>query len=322
MSNEVCVVAEMLMGEVREITFTMLAAGRQLADGLKGELTVVLVGHEVQKLAPDLGLADRVICLDHPALAEFNPQAFLDALAPVLDARRPRITLLGHTAVGSDLACGLSLRLKMPVVTSCKTFAVEAGQPQYSALTCGGKIIATGPLAGPACLATVMSGGYKPDQGKRSREVPMEAPAVAAGVEAVRTRFRQYRQPDSSDVDISKEPVLISVGRGIQNQDNLPMAEALAKALGGVVSGSRPVVDRGWLPTTRLVGKSGKQVRPKLYLALGISGSPEHLEGVPEAETMIAVNTDPKAPIFDVAQFGTTVSALELMPALAQRLGK
>jgi len=148
----------------------------------------------------------------------------------------------------------------------------------------------------------------------------METVAAPAGLDRVRTRFKQYLEPPTTDVDIAKEAVLVSVGRGIQNQDNIAAAEELAKALGGVVSGSRPVVDQGWLPTTRLVGKSGKQVKPKLYLAIGISGAPEHLEGVPEAELMLAVNTDAKAPIFDIAQFGTTCNALELLPMLAEKL--
>jgi electron transfer flavoprotein alpha subunit len=322
MSEQVLVVAETMMGEIKDITFVLLAAGRQIADALHGELTVLLMGRQTRSLAPALGKADRVLCLDDPALAEFNPEAFLLAASAVLEARRPRVTLLGHTAIGSDLACGLSLRQKLPVVTSCQSFPVRDGQVYYSALTCGGKILASGPLPGPACLATVMSGGYKPDQGKSDRAVPVEVLPPPAGLDAARTRFRQYRQPELTDVDITKEPILVSVGRGIQNKENLAIAEGLAKSLGGVVSGSRPVVDQGWLPTSRLVGKSGKQVKPKLYLAVGISGSPEHLEGVPEAETIIAINTDAKAPIFDVAHYGTTCDALELMPALAERLAK
>jgi electron transfer flavoprotein alpha subunit len=143
---------------------------------------------------------------------------------------------------------------------------------------------------------------------------------VPAGLDAARTRFKQYIEPPAGDIDIAKQPILVSVGRGLQNKDNIALAEKLAQALGGVVAGSRPVIDQEWLPTTRLVGKSGKQVKPKLYLALGISGAPEHMEGVPDAETMIAVNTDEKAPIFEVAHYGTTCNALELMPILAEKL--
>jgi electron transfer flavoprotein alpha subunit len=322
MCGEVCVIVESLRGEIKDITFTMLAAGRILADGLKTKLTAVLIGHDVQKLAGSLGAADRVVAVDHAALAEFNPDAFLLAVVSVFEKHKPRVVLFGHTATGTDLACGVAVRLKLPVATSCRTFSTDGSGPQYSALTCGGKIIATGPLPAPTCLATVMPGGYKAEAGKKAGSAAVEALAAPAGLDAVRTRFKQYIEPPAGDVDIAKQPVLVSVGRGIQNKDNIALAEELAKALGGVVSGSRPVIDQAWLPATRLVGKSGKQVKPKLYLALGISGAPEHMEGVPDAETLVAINTDAKAPIFDVAHFGATCNALELVPMLAAKLKK
>jgi electron transfer flavoprotein alpha subunit len=322
MCGEVCVVVETLRGEIKDITFTMLAAGRRLADGLKTKLSALLIGHDVQKLAGQLGAADRVVCVEHASLAEFNPEANLCVLTAVFEQHKPRVVLFGHTAMGADLACGVAQRLHLPVASGCRTFSLDGGAVQYSAPTCGGKLIATGPLPEPTGLATVMPGGYKPDEGRGGKTPTVETVAAPAGLDQVRTRFIQYIEPPTTDVDIAKEAILVSVGRGIQNQDNLAAAETLAKALGGVVSGSRPVVDQGWLPTTRLVGKSGKQVKPKLYLAIGISGAPEHLEGVPEAELMLAINTDAKAPIFDVAHYGTTCNALELMPLLAEKLKK
>ncbi|MGD8454362.1 MAG: electron transfer flavoprotein subunit alpha/FixB family protein [Phycisphaerae bacterium] len=320
MCGEVCVVVETLRGSVTDITFTMLAAARQIADGLKTKVTALLIGHDVQKLAGELGKANRVVCVGDASLADFNPEAYLAVLSGMLEQHKPRVVLFGHTAMGTDLACGLAQRLHVPVATSCRTFTVADGGVQYSAPTCGGKLIATGPLPEPTCLATVMPGGYKPDDGRGGQAPAVESVAAPAGLDQVRTKFQQYIEPPATDVDIAKQPVLVSVGRGIQNQDNLTVAEKLAEALGGVVCGSRPVVDQGWLPTTRLVGKSGKQVKPKLYLAIGISGAPEHLEGVPEADLILAVNTDAKAPIFDVAHFGATCNALELMPALAEKL--
>ncbi len=322
MCGEICVVIELLRGEIKDISFTMLAAGRRLADGLKTKLTAVLIGQDVQKLTGQLGAADRAVCIEHASLAEFNPAAYLCVLAGLFAQHQPRLVLFGHTAIGTDLACGLAQRRNWAVASGCRSFSLDGRAVQYSAPTCGGKLIATGVLPEPTCLATVMPGGYKPDEGRAGRAPAVESVVPPAGLDLVRTRFRQYREPPTTDVDIAKEAVLVSVGRGIQNRDNLAAAEALAQALGGVVSGSRPVVDQGWLPTSRLVGKSGKQVKPKLYLAIGISGAPEHLEGVPEAELMLAINTDAKAPIFDVAQFGTTCNALELMPVLAERLKK
>ncbi len=317
--SDIWVVIEILRGEVKEISYTMLAAGRQLADGLKGKLSALLIGHNAQALASTLGAADRVLCVDHADLAEFNPEAYLRVTTAALQEHSPRLVLFGHTAIGTDLACGAACRLKWPVATSCRTFAAAGGELRYSSLTCGGKIIAEGPIPEPNCLATVMPGGYKAEAGKVNKTPAVETLSPPA-LDGVRTRFKQYIEPPAGDVDIAKQPILVSVGRGIQNKDNVALVEGLAKALGGVVSGSRPVIDQEWLPTTRLVGKSGKQVKPKLYLAVGISGAPEHLEGVPEAELMVAINTDAKAPIFDVAHFGTTCDALKLVPALTAQI--
>ncbi|OGO25838.1 MAG: hypothetical protein A2W33_01175 [Chloroflexi bacterium RBG_16_52_11] len=136
----------------------------------------------------------------------------------------------------------------------------------------------------------------------------------------LRVSFKGYIEPPYGDVDITKVPILVSVGRGLQQRENLVLAEELAAVLGGTVSASRPVVDQGWLPSSRLVGKSGKTVKPKLYLALGISGAPEHIEGMREAELVVAVNTDEMAPIYDIAHFGTAVDALTLLLVLIEKI--
>jgi electron transfer flavoprotein alpha subunit len=127
-------------------------------------------------------------------------------------------------------------------------------------------------------------------------------------------------EPEITDVDISKEPVLVAIGRGIGREDNIELAEELADALGGVLCASRPVVDQGWLSTSRMVGKSGKSVKPSIYLAMGISGAPEHVEGMSDSELIIAVNTDPAAPIFDVAQYGAEIDLLDLLPVLTEKI--
>ena len=144
--------------------------------------------------------------------------------------------------------------------------------------------------------------------------------ANAPALNDLRVTVKDYVEPAVGDVDVSKETVLVSIGRGIQNQDNVELAEELAKALGGVVAGSRPVIDQGWLAPTRLVGKSGKAVKPKLYLALGVSGAPEHVEAIGDSEMIIAINTDPAAPIFDLAKFGAQIDMLDLLPALTEKV--
>jgi electron transfer flavoprotein alpha subunit len=136
----------------------------------------------------------------------------------------------------------------------------------------------------------------------------------------LRVELTNYIEPEEGDVDIASESILIAVGRGIQTEDNIELADELAELLNGAVCASRPVVDQGWLPTSRLVGKSGKSVKPKLYLAMGISGAPEHVEGISESETIIAINTDPAAPIFDVAKYGAEIDMLDLMEVMIEQL--
>jgi electron transfer flavoprotein alpha subunit len=165
----------------------------------------------------------------------------------------------------------------------------------------------------------MVPGEFKAEEGmtaEAAEVITFDAPPM----EDLRVSLKGYLEPEVGDVDISTEPILVAVGRGIQQEANLELAEELASALGGVICGSRPVVDQGWLPTSLLVGKSGKSVKPKVFLALGISGAPEHVEGITGSEIIIAVNTDITAPIFDVAKYGANADLFELVPTLTEKL--
>lgn len=317
MSKDVWVVVESLRGEVLENTYTMLAAGRTLADGLGGKLTALLLGSKAEGLAGTLGVADGVTYVDHPALADFTPDAYRRTISALVKEAAPRAVLMGHSSMGMDVASGISIDLGLPLVSACQTLSATAG---FVSVTCGGKVLAEGKLPDPACLITLVPGGHKPQDGRKDT-----APAVArvqppVPLDDLKTKLKGYIEPEAGGIDITKESILVSVGRGIGQQDNLKLAEELAAALGGAVSASRPIVDQGWLPTSRLVGKSGKSVKPRLYLALGISGAPEHHEGMSDAECIVAVNTDEKAPILDYAQYGVMEDALKLMPVLTARV--
>ncbi len=318
MSADIHVVVEHLRGQVADISYIMLAAARALAQGTGGQVVAVLLGHRVEALAADLA-ADSVLYVDHPALADFTSDAYLAVLANLVDTYAPRAVLLGHTSVGMDVASGLSIRRGLPLVSQCRSVSVEGDTLRFVSQLCGGKIMAEGDLPAPTALVTMVPGGYKPEAGQ-SAQPPQVTPVAAPALEGLRVTLKQYIEPEAGDVDISKEPILIAVGRGIQRQENLELVEELAAALGGVVCASRPVVDQAWLPTTRLVGKSGKHVKPKLYLALGISGAPEHIEGMSGSEVIIAINTDPAAPIFDVAQYGARIDLFDLVPALTEQI--
>jgi electron transfer flavoprotein alpha subunit len=315
MSQDIYVVIEHLRGQVADISYTMLAGARELAQAAGGKVVAVLLGHNAKELAKDFA-ADQVLYLEHEALAEFTSDAYQKTLAELISKDQPRAVLFGNTSIGSDVASVLSMRLDLPLVSSCRSFTKDG---RFISQICGGKIMAEGDLPGPSALVTIVPGGYQPDLG-RSAEVQSIAEVAIPALDALRVTLSKYIEPEAGDVDISKEPLIIAVGRGIQNKDNIELAEELAQAIGGVVCGSRPVIDQGWLPTSRLVGKSGKQVKPKVYFAMGISGAPEHVEAITQSDTIIAINTDPKAPIFDLAKYGVETDLFDLVEVLTEQV--
>ena len=315
MNQDVFVIVEHLRGEVADISYVMLAAAQPLAQGTGGKIVAVLLGHNAQRMAKSLS-ADRVLYADHPSLADFNSDAYRAVLTGMISEQPPRAVLFGHTTIGMDIAGMLSAKLSLPLISSCRALTSEG---KFVCQICGGKIMAEGDLPSPTALVTMVPGGYRSEDGQSAQAPAIETIALPS-LEVQRIRLKQYIEPEAGDVDISKVPFLIAIGRGIQSKDNIELANDLAAATHGTVCASRPVVDQGWLPTSRLVGKSGKRVKPKVYLALGISGAPEHVEGMSESDTIIAVNTDPNAPIFDVAQYGTTVDLLDLVPQLTDKV--
>jgi electron transfer flavoprotein alpha subunit len=315
MSQDIYVLIEHLRGQVADISYTMLAAARQLAQTSGGKVVAVLLGHNAKELAKDFG-AHQVLYLEHEALAEFTSDAYQKTLTEVISREQPRAVLFGNTSIGADVASVLSMRLDLPLVNSCLHFTAEG---KFVSQICGGKIMAEGELPGPTALVTMVPGGYQPQQGQSTDQPPVKESPLPA-LEGLRVMLSKYIEPETSDVDISKEPLLIAVGRGIQNKENIELAEELARAIGGVVCGSRPVIDQGWLPTSRLVGKSGKQVKPKVYFAMGVSGAPEHVESITQSDTIIAVNTDAQAPIFNIAKYGVETDIFDLVEVLTEQV--
>ena len=313
MSQDIYVVCEHLRSQIADITFIMLAAARELAKTTGGKVIAVLLGNNMSGLAANLA-ADQVLLGEHPTLEDFTSDAYSRVLAQVIKDQAPRAVFFGHTSIGTDIAGSLSMRLDLPLVTSVREFTDEG---DFVSQICGGKIMAEGKLPAPTTLVTLVPGVYKPEQGQSSQP-PQFFSVTIPPLEDLRVAVKQYIEPESGDVDIAREPLLIAVGRGIQTGDNIELAEELAQALGGVVCASRPVVDQGWLPTSRLVGKSGKAVKPKVYLALGISGAPEHIEGMKDAPLIVAVNSDPQAPIFNVAHYGIVADAMDMIPSLKE----
>jgi electron transfer flavoprotein alpha subunit len=231
----------------------------------------------------------------------------------------PRAILIGETTMGADVSGTLSARLDLPVVSLCRGVRVEGDALKFESQIYGGKVLAEGELPEPTALVTMVPGDFKAEEGQ-STQAPEVVSVTAPDLEGLRVSLKSYIEPEVGDVDISREPILICVGRGIQQEMNLELAEEMAAALGAEVCASRPVVDQGWLATSRLVGKSGKTVKPNVYFAMGISGAPEHSEGIADVEMLIAVNTDEQAPIFDIANYGTTTDLFDLIPVLTEKI--
>jgi electron transfer flavoprotein alpha subunit len=312
------VLAEHTGGQVSDGTHELIAKAHELASVLGGLTEVALLGRA--DLAGQLGGADVVVAVDHPALSEYLPEAYERTLLEVLAQRSPRLLLMSNGTIGLDLAPALSVRWDAPLATYVSGLKIDEGAMIATAQILGGKVLVDVELPGERGIATVLGGAFGAEAGQSSGDTEVVHLAPPPELDVPRMSLRQVFEPDGGDLDISSAEMLVSVGRGIESQDNMEIVEELADALGVPLSASRPVVDAGWLPKTRQVGQSGLKVKPRVYLALGISGAPEHLEGMRNAELIIACNTDPGAPIFGVAHYGTTVDLFDLVPELVGKV--
>lgn len=317
MSNQIIVVIEHLKGNIEDITFEMLGKGKEIAGTTGGELVALLMGSGVEGMTGQLGIADKIIYVDDANLAEYNPQAYCKTVAAVVAANQPKMVMIGNTSMGMDIAGGVSVDQNMTFIAYVSGISSD-GNTVTSSLY-GGKMNVDSSPSGDGCIVSVIAGSFSADDGKKEGSPAVETIA-APDLSGLTVQFKQLIEPEGGDVDITTQEALVSVGRGIQSDENLPMVEELAAKLGGAVSCSRPIVDSKWLSKTRQVGKSGLKVKPKFYLALGISGAPEHIEGMKDADLIIAVNTDPNAPIFDYAHYGVVQDIFDIIPALNDKL--
>ena len=318
MANGVLILAEHLKGELADITFEMLGAGRKLADALQAPLHVAVIGRGAGSVTSGLGLADAVFVVETPESEVPSASMVAGLLKGLVEQKQEALVLVGWTNLAMGVGSALSARGGLPFVNFCRNVRLEDGAIVVTSQLFGGKILSDVRLADARGIVGVSPGAFPADSGRSDKAPTVETVMLAA--EATTVAFRRFIEPEAGDVDITKQDILVAVGRGIQTQDNIELAEELAVALGGAVCGSRPVVDQGWLGLSRQVGKSGMSVKPRLYLALGISGAPEHVEGMQNSQTIIAVNTDAAAPIFDIAKYGVCADLLELLPVLTEKV--
>jgi electron transfer flavoprotein alpha subunit len=320
---EILVLAEHRQGEIRDITFEMLHSANRLGKENELAVTALFLGNKTTDLAKSLdGACDRILCMDAPEFDNFNADPYLEALGHVIRTRRPILTMIGHTSTGMDLAPAAATRLALPLATDCLDVRLKDGRLHVERQVYGGKLNEGLTMkSAVGYLITLRPGSFVPemDLNKSGTLEKVPAPPFA---ELRGRRFLGYLDPELEDLDIAAADILVSVGRGIGKPENMTAAQGFADAIGATLSCSRPVADKGWLPKSRQVGTSGKTVRPKVYIALGISGAFQHQAGMKNSGTIIAVNKDPKAPVFKIAHYGIVGDMFQALPVLTEKFAK
>ncbi len=314
--KDIFVVMEHRRGELREISLEMLSG----AAGLGGTVVAVLFGSGVDEFASKAaGLADKVLVVDDAMFANFNALAYQKALSALIKENGPGLVLMGQTGHGVDLAPALAVELNAPLVTDITALEMDGDKPKPTRQFYGGKLDAHMVLKdADLYILTVREATFQAADPSKSGEIVKVANPVSDDLSG--RKFIEYVEPVAGDVDITQSTLLVGVGRGIREDKNLPILDELAKAMGADLAASRAVVDAGWLPSDRQVGISGKTVKPKLYLAVGISGAFQHVTGMKGSEVIIAINKDPDAPIFGIAQYGIVDDLLKVVPALTEKI--
>ena len=300
----------------------MLTKARELAGKTGAEVTAVMLGKNVKEHAKALAEYSKIVLLVEDAkLENFNSEAYRKILTKLVAEHKPTLILMGHTSYGVDLAPRLATSLNLPLAPDCIDLTLEGGSCMATRQMYGGKVNVNVTLRkAETYIATVRQATFppqKPTPPETGQITEIPSPLTE---DIQEKRFIQYVLPPPGGVDITAAEKLVGVGRGIKDAANIPIVEDLAKTIGAVVSCSRPIVDKGWLPTDRQVGTSGKTVKPKLYLALGISGAFQHILGMKSSDLIIAVNKDPKAPIFSFADYGVVDDLFKVVPALKSKI--
>jgi electron transfer flavoprotein alpha subunit len=318
--NEIFVLAEHRQGQIRDITFEMLTKGRELAEKTNSDLTAVLLGKEVKEQAETLShYAEKVLLVEDAKLENFNSEAYHKALSSLINEHKPLLTMIGHTSFGVDLAPSLAAALKLPLATDCIELEFEGETLVITRQMYSGKVNVKATVhKAESYIVTVRQAAFPAQKSALNGEITETLSPLSK--EITGKRFIEYVLPPPGGVDITAADVLVGVGRGITDESNMPMAEELAKAFGGVLACSRPIVDKGWLPTDRQVGTSGKTVKPKLYIALGISGAFQHVLGMKNSDLIIAVNKDSNAPIFSFADYGVVEDLFKIVSPLKSKI--
>jgi electron transfer flavoprotein alpha subunit len=308
-------------GTLNKTSLEAIAAAQKLGADIGARPSAVVLG--APALATEIAVYDleKVLNVEHAQLADYTPDAYAAALEQVIRAVNPQYVIMSHTYLARDFAPKVAARFGKGLIGDCIRMNVDGGQATFTRRIFLGKLDADVVSEGePPTFVTFQSGAFRGDQAQKGSGAPVES----MNVEVPQPRMKPEApfQEAKQAVDLSKADIIVAVGRGIKSKENLAMAEKLAEVLGGDLAASRPICDAEWLPIDRQIGSSGQTVAPKLYIAIGISGAIQHLVGMKNSQTIVAINKDPEAPIFDIADYGIVGDLFEAVPVLTEEIKK
>lgn len=316
--KEILCLVEHQEGKLKDITFEVFALGKELSEKLSLPLSASFFAAEEGLLSEISKWVDEVLFITDPIFKEANSEIYNDCLLELIRLREPKYIIIGNTAFGVEIGSYLAAKTGYGLIPDCAGYEIPDSQILFNREIYGGKITASLSSPKEKLILTLRSGSFKAKGIETQKTGKITRLASKKGV--YRTEFLGYKEAETGEVDITKANVVVGIGRGIKSKDNLPLVEEFAKETGAVIGCSRPIIDFGWLPKERLVGSSGKTIKPKIYIALGISGAFQHISGMKDAETIIAVNKDPEAPIFSVAHYGIVGEIMKILPVLKEKI--
>jgi electron transfer flavoprotein alpha subunit len=320
----VLVVLEQTGGKWNRMSWETLVAGQQLAAELGTELHAAIPGSGIAALAAEAATKKcaKVYAVEHDLLKDYTADAYTAAVEALIRSVNPTLVLFPHTYQVRDFAPKLATRFSQVLISDVIAVRIEAGSPVFVRLLFQGKLNGDVRVSGGGpCFASLQAGSFRADL-LEAGSATVENFAPSLDVASVRQKPEAPFRESARAVDLTTAEIIVSVGRGIKEKENIPIVEELAKALGAELAASRPICDAGWLPMERQVGSSGQTVAPKVYMAVGISGAIQHLVGMKGAKTIVAINKDANAPIFEVADYGIVGDLFEVVPALIEEVKK
>ncbi len=323
----VFVFVQQVDNKVTSVSYELVSKGKELAKELETSVTAILLGHKVDALCTNLAKygADRIVVVDDPALETYMTEPYVYAMSEVVKAYNPEIVLVGATAIGRDLAPRVAARVLTGLTADCTKLEID---PETK------NLMMTRPAFGGNIMATILCPNHRPQMATvrpgvmQRSEINEDAKAEIVHYKLddiaahINVEIKEIIKKTAGKMDIQDAKILISGGRGMGSPENFKLLDNLAEALGGTIASSRAAVDSGWVEKDRQVGQTGKTVRPNLYIACGISGAIQHLAGMEESEIIIAINKDPGAPIFEVADYGIVGDATKILPVFTEQIKK